>query len=159
MFTECFGYEFNYYYLCFMKKEETIVISFRKPKSFVKRLKEFAGSEQLDLTDFFELLVERYANGNMETGPYRVKGYQASDPIEVGHVKESDGAPPQFVGNVIYKHMPGMEEKGKHVEALAPEFVDTVNYTKKDIMIEFRRKRRGLNYNEKMEPYFKYLFQ
>lgn len=124
-------------------------ISIRLDEALVSRLEGLRknGDTMTDLVDRYVRIGLSEPVHFMETGPAMV----------TERVKESDGTPPNFIGKIIHKHIPEAAPEDKF-EAV-PITNNTTVIDKPAIKTAWLRKRRGLAYNEKLEPYFNTLFQ
>lgn len=65
------------------RKEETVVLSFRKPVSYVEHFDKLAEEVHLDRTEFFDLLVSTYSN----------KSVTPAQPQEIIHTRSLEPLP------------------------------------------------------------------
>ena len=122
-------------------------ISIRLDEVLVSRLDELRknGETMTDLVDRYVRIGLDGSTQIMRTGTPTV-----SDKLSVVH-------PDRFVGKAVYKHIPESAPEQKFEEVPLTNRTTTVD--KQEIRTAWVRKRRGLAYNEKLEPYFNTLFQ
>lgn len=115
------------------RKEQTVVLSFRKPKSFVERFDACAQSAGMDRVDFLEALVNNF------------------QPVAcVVSTAEAVVEDPNFLGAALRNRFPELRPKSKHKESIA----GLTEMEKEEVIkLAKRRKRRGLNYDERLEEY------